>query len=125
MMIRLTLPLMALSLAACTVTPAQQARKAEIRSLEAAVWQTRKPITVEGKRIDVAVAPDKSFALVDPHDFGPTVTKRQTEAAASAASDCTGQERSVLHVVSQTPDELVKTKIFRNTEFIRVGLVCS
>ena len=127
-MIRFALPCLALILAACggpSGSPEQQARAAEARSLNKAVWQTRAPVTVDGMAVDVAVAPDKSFALVDVTDFGETVTLPQAEKAASIASGCQGKDTSILSMLSGDKATPIKTSVFRKMDYLRIDLTCA
>lgn len=129
-MIRFTLPVLALSLTACgamapTAGPEQQARAAEARSLNQAIWQTRSPVAVDGRRVNVAVAPDKTYALVSTSDFGQVVTVPQLEQAASTASGCTGKDTSVLSMMSGDRNTGVKTSVFGDAKYTRIDLTCA
>ena len=80
---------------------------------------TKSPVTVDGKTIEVAIAPDRTFALVGVSGFGDSFTVRGMEKAASVASGCTGVDNGVLSFVNGGNPAPISTA---NVSFERMGI---
>lgn len=78
-------------LAACgsSQTPEQRAQAAENRAKNDAIWATRQVTQVNGLAYEVAISPDRSYALVAPSE-GKVWVMSEMLTAVNRVSGCTG-----------------------------------
>lgn len=117
--------LTALSACGDSQTPEERARSKAKRAEIEAVWATRTTTHYQGTPVEVAIAPDRSYALVQLDAFGETISVTQLEGAARAASGCVAKDKSILSMLSGPQDTPIKVSVFSNVRNrLRISLEC-
>ena len=92
---------------------------------DTSTWATRQTVTLGSQTYEVAVSPDKSFALVGPARRSTKMTVKTVERAATAATGCRGAvERVVSMWTGGRDDEAIPMSSLQGIKAVRVNLTC-
>ena len=90
-----------------------------------ALWDSRQPVTQGNDSFEVAVAPDRSFALVGPGRRSVVLTVRKVERVAASVTGCDASaERKVTMFVGGRDDEPINLNTVPGGKAVRVNLKC-
>ncbi|MEM7439391.1 MAG: hypothetical protein AAF393_07320 [Pseudomonadota bacterium] len=89
------------------------------------VWSTREPLKVGRDTFNVAIASDRTFALVGPGKRSTVLTIRKVERAAAAVTGCQANaDRKVSMFVGGRNDEPINMNSVPGGKAVRVRLSC-
>lgn len=115
------------ALAACgpTQTPAQKEQAKANQAKNDAIWNTRKTYDVEGAKLDVAVSPDRDYALIWPAVPGQTMSIRQVERSVDRMTGCKSTFDSLMLMIANgNRDAAVPFDKIKNMDRLRIDLQC-
>lgn len=86
---RLSYIALGLTLVLASCGPGSTPEAAQNKRTNDAIWSTRQTYEMGGNQVQLAVAPDRSYALLSPVDRSKPLTIAQAEAGIAAATKCT------------------------------------
>ena len=102
----------------------QKSQRAANIAYNNAIWDQRQGYIVAGSRYDVAVSPDRSYALVAPIGQE-SFTLGEVETAASAVTGCSARGDSFLYMLGAGPGTRLPISALQNVQGrTRVALSC-
>ena len=90
-----------------------------------ALWDSRQPVVQGGDSFEVAIATDRSFALVGPGRRSVLMTVRKVERVAASVTGCKASaDRKVTMFVGGRDDEPINLNTVPGRKAVRVNLKC-
>ncbi|KGM86630.1 hypothetical protein rosmuc_02923 [Roseovarius mucosus DSM 17069] len=120
-----TLAVIALVGCGQSTSPEQRAQIAKNKATNDAIWKTRKTTTVNGVPYEVAVSPDRSYALVAPAGSKIWIMSDMVTAV-NNVSGCKGQPDFLLSMMAggNLSQPIDMTKVKTNIDQMRSDLKC-
>lgn len=116
------------ALAACgpTQTPEQKAQSQANAAKNDAIWSTRKTYDMEGATIQLAVSPDRDYALFWPTNTKQAITIGQVERGVDRVTGCKSTfDGLLLMIANGNRDAVVPFDKFGNVKGgMHIGLKC-
>ncbi|RMC33264.1 hypothetical protein [Paracoccus alkanivorans] len=115
-------------LAACSsgMTPEQRSERAANLAKNSAIWKTRKTYNMEGATIDLAVSPDRDYALIWPAPKNQKVTIGQVERGVTSVTGCKTQFDGLLLMIAKGDRNAIAPfdKMSNMQNGLRMDLAC-
>ncbi len=113
----------ALALTACGPAPSPEAAVNQAKN--DAIWSTHKTYEMGGNPVGLAIAPDRSYALLSPVDRSKPLTFAQAEAGINAVTKCTAISDGLLMMIAKNNKNVaIPFDKMKSMDWLRFELKC-
>lgn len=105
--------------------PTLNAEQRANRAANNAIWETRQTYDIDGVKLQIAIAPDREYALIWPASIGQQITIGQVERSVDRVSGCDSTFDGLLLMIARGDRNApVPFNKMRGSNSLRVDLQC-